>query len=259
MKIRFDSAKYECVLRDGFSEADTLYVNHCHPLYEIIMVVCGKIAINIENRRFAVSAGEIVMVKPAEYHIITSLDASEYRRFTLLFDPSLLPVEIREGIFSKIAISPVLRHEDMPQLFKRLDMTMRREDVGSYAPLIDALITELFYAIYEAEELPAESQDDRAMQAVLEYIGGHITERIMLDEVAACALVSKSSVCHMFKSRMNISMKQYILQKKIAYAAELIKSGTSASAAAEAVGYENYAGFYKMYKKFLLSTPTKRS
>ena len=117
MKIRFDSAKYECVLRDGFSEADTLYVNHCHPLYEIIMVVCGKIAINIENRRFAVSAGEIVMVKPAEYHIITSLDASEYRRFTLLFDPSLLPVEIREGIFSKIAISSP---EERSAVFMRL-------------------------------------------------------------------------------------------------------------------------------------------
>ena len=255
MKIKFDTKGCECTLRDGFSEADTLYVNHCHPLYEIITVVCGKIAINIENKRYNVSAGEMVLIRPAEYHSITSLDRAEYRRFTLLFDASRIPAEIRSDVIAKISQSPVCRHEQMSSFLSRLESAMCRDDASTFAPLVEAMITELFYIAYEADTLVHDCQDDMVMQTVIEYIGTHLTEKITLEDVAAHALISKSALCHLFKSRMNISMKQYILQKKIAYAAELIKNGRSASAASQAVGYENYAGFYKMYKKFLLEPP----
>lgn len=49
---------------------------------------------------------------------------------------------------------------------------------------------------------------------------------------------------------MNISVKQYILQKKLTYAARLMQDGMTAAGAAKAVGYENYADFYRMYRKF---------
>ena len=56
---------------------------------------------------------------------------------------------------------------------------------------------------------------------------------------------------------MKISIKQYILQKKLSYAANLIECGIRATEAAERIGYENYANFYKMYVK-VFGTPPKR-
>jgi AraC-like DNA-binding protein len=54
---------------------------------------------------------------------------------------------------------------------------------------------------------------------------------------------------------MKISVKQYIIQKKLSYAARLIGEGASTASAASAIGYENYANFYKVYKKTFGSSP----
>lgn len=47
---------------------------------------------------------------------------------------------------------------------------------------------------------------------------------------------------------MKTGIKQYILQKKLSYAAEMIRGGATASAAAHAIGYDNYVNFYNAYK-----------
>jgi AraC-like DNA-binding protein len=258
MKLRYEGSGYECVLRDGFSEADTVFENHCHPFYEMIMVVCGKISISIENRRYTVSAGECVFIKPAEYHSLRSLDEAQYRRFTILFGEELIPIGIREELISRMRSAPVRVHPDMPSLFARLEWAVRQESREAYEPLATAILTELMYLLCEAESFSPEDESDKHLQEMVTYISEHITERLGLEEVAASALISRSSVSHIFKSRMNVSFKQYVLQKKIAYAAGLIQGGMTANEAANVIGYGNYAGFYKMYKKFLAEAPSNR-
>ncbi|MBR2965718.1 MAG: AraC family transcriptional regulator [Clostridia bacterium] len=257
MKTVYESDGYQCVLRDGFSDADTLHERHCHPFYEIIMVVSGKIVINIENRRFTVSAGDAVFINPAEYHRISSFDGEEYRRFTLLFEKSLIPSAIRDTLLLKTAKNPVTCHAEMPALMSRLESAVTSEDTAAYAPLIDALVVQLFYTILAGDFLP-EDENDLRLQKMLEYISQHETEKITLSDVASYAFISESAVCHIFKSKMKVSFKQYVLQKKIAHAAALIRGGASAAEASRIVGYQNYASFFKIYKKLSYELPSER-
>lgn len=257
MKIVYNGDGYECVLRDGFADADTVHERHCHPFYEIIMVVSGKIVINIENRRFTVSAGDTVFINPAEYHRISSLDGEEYRRFTLLFEESLIPSEIRGSLLSKVEESPVSCHADMSALMSHLESAVLSGEIDTYAPLIDALIVELFYTILKGEFLH-EDENDLRLQKMLEYISQHETDKIKLSDVAAYAFISESAVCHIFKNKMKVSFKQYVLQKKIAHAAALIRNGASAVEASRIVGYQNYASFFKIYKKLAYELPSER-
>ncbi|MBR2432538.1 MAG: helix-turn-helix domain-containing protein, partial [Clostridia bacterium] len=74
---------------------------------------------------------------------------------------------------------------------------------------------------------------------------------ILLDDIAKYTSRSKSSFCHLFESKMNISPKQYILQKKLALASKLIDEGVPHTVAAMQVGYENYSNFYRLYRKKL--------
>ena len=48
---------------------------------------------------------------------------------------------------------------------------------------------------------------------------------------------------------MNISPKQYILQKKLALANKLMDEGVPRTVVAMQVGYENYSNFYRLYRK----------
>ena len=54
---------------------------------------------------------------------------------------------------------------------------------------------------------------------------------------------------------MQISLKQYILQKKMMYAKSLLEKGTAPGTAAALCGYKNYASFYKIFLKVTGQAP----
>ena len=100
---------------------------------------------------------------------------------------------------------------------------------------------------------------DSFLQSAIEYIDEHLCEKIYLDDLAKHTFRSKSSFCHLFESKMKITPKQYILQKKLALANKMIKEGIPATEVAKQIGYENYSNFYRAYKKQYQKGPTKKS
>lgn len=260
MEIKHNGYGYECVLRDGYAESAAVYENHCHPFYEIIMVREGEALLNIENRSFTAKSGALIVIRPGAYHSATVPIGAEYRRITLLFEEFIIPEGIRKRFLSELRQDVVCYHAETPALLSRLCYALKKqnEEGEGYRELIESLFVEMFYLIVSGESYSDEGETDRSLQLMLDYITEHITERITLEDIAAAAFVSKSAVCRVFKDRMHTTFKQYLLQKKVSYAASLISRGVGANEAARIVGYENYAGFYKMYRKFLSKSPTDR-
>ena len=259
MMLRHDGYGYECVYRDGECVSSEVYENHCHPFYEIIMVLSGEVLINIENKSFSAKPGALVVIKPGAYHSVIMTTALEYRRITLLFEEFFIPKGIKKRFLEMAKDDFVCYNEDAQALFLRLQHAIKEQSrSGEHRELIEAHIVEMFYLLTSGESHSDEGEIDKGLQLMLDYIGEHITEKIMLEEIAGVAFLSKSAVCRIFKERMHTTFKQYVLQKKIAHAASLISRGVSANEAARIVGYDNYAGFYKMYRKFLSKSPTDR-
>ena len=259
MTIRRNGYGYECVYRDGEAISSEIYESHCHPFYEIIMVVRGEVLINIENRSFSARPGALVVIKPGAYHSVVMTTALEYRRITLLFEEFFIPKGIKNRFLEKARCDFLCYHDDGIHLLSRLQRALEgQNDADEYRELVEALIVEIFYTLTSADSYSEEGETDNGLQIMLDYIAEHITERITLEEIAGVAFLSKSAVCRIFKERMHTTFKQYLLQKKIAHAASLISRGVSANEAARIVGYDNYAGFYKMYRKFLSKSPTDR-
>ena len=57
---------------------------------------------------------------------------------------------------------------------------------------------------------------------------------------------------------MRVSVSRYVTMRKIYRARDLINSGMSTHAAAEAVGYDSYASFFYNYKRLIGSAPSAR-
>ena len=118
-----------------------------------------------------------------------------------------------------------------------------------YAPLLQSLMTETFYDALQMPQTLAQIDTDEFLQKAFEYIDLHLHEKILLDDIAKYTSRSKSSFCHLFEAKMNISPKQYILQKKLALANKLMDEGVPRTVVAMQVGYENYSNFYRLYRK----------
>ena len=132
----------------------------------------------------------------------------------------------------------------------------KESDPDFYAPLAEALMVELLYRSAQSVQTETSESEDSFLREVVAYIDEHLCEKILLDDLALRTAHSKSSLCHLFRSKMNVSPKQYILQKKMALAEQLIRDGMPPTAAALRVGYENYSNFYRLYTKLYGANPT---
>jgi AraC-like DNA-binding protein len=91
---------------------------------------------------------------------------------------------------------------------------------------------------------------------VMKYINSNITRELNLDKLSRYFFVSKFYLCRAFKQKNGITVHNYIIEKRVMYAKELIEAGETASSAAYRVGFGDYSSFYRAYVKIVGEPPT---
>lgn len=93
---------------------------------------------------------------------------------------------------------------------------------------------------------------------VSEYVYSHIHEPIRLDELAKSLYMSKSNLCLRFKKETGMTIEQFVSNRKIATAKELL-SNTSKSLLSISMylGYSSQAHFSKAFLSLVKMTPSK--
>ena len=244
---------FECEYIESKIDHPILWESHCHAQYEMIAVADGDITIMLEGQKYRLQKNQIIIIPPLFYHSVTANEEGSYRRITALFGADSIPGVLREA-FSKQERNTIVH----PSCIEKIKEICRGEDASFYAPLLQSLMVEIFYDAFLMPQDRTKAETDEFLLKTFAYIDMHLHEKILLDDLARYTARSKSSFCHLFESKMNISPKQYILQKKLALASKLIDEGVPRTAAAMQVGYENYSNFYRIYLKHFGTNPTKK-
>lgn len=253
MRDRFESELF--LLEHIESEVDipVVWEKHCHTQYEMIYVLEGDISIMLEGRNYRLTENQTVIIPPLFYHTVTANKKGIYRRVTALFETDAIPPVLQPLMQKKNACLTVFSSRHGEEL-KRL---CRESNSAFYAPLLQSLMVQLMYHDIQAEQTESVVETDEFLQKIISYIDEHLSEKITLGDLAVYTSRSKSSVCHLFEQKMNISPKQYILQKKLALAHRWIDDGMSPTLAALQIGYENYSNFYRMYRNMFQISPSQ--
>ena len=252
MNLSLSTKSFDIKYSESGANNAPLFESHCHFRFELIAVMSGSIDIVIEGHTHRCKKGEMAIIPPLTYHSVSIGDDSEYKRITALFDGNILPRLIAEKLAENVKRSPIFAPNSLPYLTESLHKALRRGDSEIYSPLADAISLQMIYTCAEekiSDDKSSEDQSADALARTIKYIDRHIGEKLSLESIAQALFISRSSLCHIFSERMQISPKQYIIQKKMAYANMLIKNGTPMTQAARAVGYDNYSNFYRMYRK----------
>lgn len=229
-----------------------LWESHCHAGYEMIAVIKGDVSVMLEGTSLRLTENQAVIIPPLFYHTVTANKGGEYTRVTVLFDIGAVPTVLRDSFLNKSGIPAVFNYPSA----ERLKEICMKEDKEFYTPLFESLMVDIFYSDVQAERSEENVTEDSFIKSVVSYVDSHLCEQITLDSLALYTARSKSSFCHLFKEKMKISPKQYILEKKFALALKLIRAGTPPTEASARVGYENYANFYRMYKSRFNKSPS---
>lgn len=101
------------------------------------------------------------------------------------------------------------------------------------------------------------TQKNPLLHQVLRYLNEHCTEDISVDMVAAKFHITPSYLAHWFKSHTGLSPWNYVILRRLQRANALMKQGYSAEEACYKVGFDNYANFFRLYKKYTGITPSQ--
>lgn len=116
-----------------------------------------------------------------------------------------------------------------------------------------ALLGQLFsaFSVKRSEAFGAEKSP--ALETA-NYINEHLFEELSVRSLSDKFYMSVSQLNRLFKKATGFSIWEYIVNKRLAAARNLIKENTPATRACAECGFNDYSSFYRLYlKKFGVS------
>jgi AraC-like DNA-binding protein len=96
---------------------------------------------------------------------------------------------------------------------------------------------------------------DPVIEEVLQYIAANLEKELSVDALAKRFYLSRYYLMHRFKEATGYTVHQYISQKRLLRAGELIRSGVPVMKAAEQVGFSEYSTFLRAFQNTFHMSP----
>lgn len=133
-----------------------------------------------------------------------------------------------------------------------LQLMNAHQSVEQLAACVDWAIAQL------SRETAAEKSTQEQLNAIVEYIYQNMEKDIRRSDVARAVYLSPGHLSRFFKERMNITLKEFIIQEKMKLAHTLLVSTKlPISVIASKIGYTNFSYFSQTYKRVWGVSPSK--
>jgi len=110
--------------------------------------------------------------------------------------------------------------------------------------------------VLEASPSAPRSIDPKIDEA-LRYINNNLSEELSVDALAGMCYLSRYYFMRRFKESTGYTVHNYISQKRLTAAAELLEGGAGVTEAAIKVGFSEYSSFLRSFKKVYGVTPSE--
>lgn len=272
-KIHYDDLPGFKIHHTTGPNAATSTIHHLHLNANkmILYFVHGSGNIIVENKTYPIHAGDVIITDAAElFHC--NIDSDTYHeRLTIHIDPYFwnnLPwntaplfrifTDRKKGVGNVIPAQIVTR-KGINQIFTELLATAQKTSLYRDALTISKLI-QLLCLLDETVEIVEPSVEtalsNSLIHHVLQYLNEHFTENITTDSVASHFHITASYLSHIFKKQTGTSLWHYVILQRLHQANTLMAQKLTAEEAAYAVGFDNYANFYRLYKKYTGIAPS---
>ncbi len=247
---------------------------HRHDGYEFYLFLDGSVSSYVGDAVFSPVRGDLMIFNPEQAHRAISLGAQPYERFIINLRKDKMDSFLADGS----ELSEAFGFPD-PAAVKRIRLSSERIDeycaiaeklssaVYLRNPcddlLVDAYLTEILVLI--SRELTGNRfQDDMSqvpelVTEVKDYIFGHLTEQITLDDLSFRFFFNGKYISAMFKRYTGMTLRSYILEQRICLAKRLLREGSNVSEACFHSGFLDYTNFIRSFTRIVGMSPGKFS
>ena len=260
--------QYAYVIGDGFvldhrvieeAEGDA-FAPHIHEDWEMLFFLRGDVIYKVEGKSYRLSKGDLVLSKPSVFHNLEPSPNSLYERYNVILDGRLLPKSIRRAIPDGIDVFGFAGNARMFDLFEKMQSYSESFSGEELELIIKNLLIEVVYnLVHNDGYVTGKTSTNPLINKALAYIEEHLTTVKSIDEICEALFITKSHLHHLFSGALGVTPKQYINTKRLLLAQKHIRRGRRATEVAAEVGYEDYATFFRNYKKYFGYAPSEES
>jgi len=237
-----------------------VYSVHTHNNYELLYFVNGDATYVIEDRKYKLKAGDLVLIRPFLHHLVQIDSTTDYERYDILFNPERHGVESALLLPGDVTIVNLSENPLAADIFKRCDFYRKNAKDEFFFPILLHMLSELFYNLLVFPQANPEFGNvvSPLLSDALKYINENLFTLEGTREIADALFVSESYLCRVFKKELHQSPKRYVRDKRLLTAERMISFGEHPTAAAVKCGFGDYTTFYRNFVSFFGRTPSSR-
>lgn len=238
---------------------------HVHPTsIEISYFIKGDQVYTVESKPFTIRSNELFVTFPGESHGSGKYQKDKSILYYMQIDTKLFEIigtEAKEGESLLKKILQIEKRCFKPS--KRVPILLDKILVEGQNPtafskiMIRNYISELIIEVIKGEEKNNNNETLIGSKwEVIEYIEHHIEENINIRDLASLMKISEGRFKILFKERVGIPPKEYILRQKIKVAKELLRNtDVSVTQIAYKLGFSSSQYFTTVFKRFNIDSP----
>jgi len=217
------------------------------PFYDFTFVTEGSMTYIVDGQPCPLNKNDAVFIRPGSTRIREQSDTPvSYVSFNFeLFPDATLPFPS----FMKDCITPTIRKQ--VALYPTAHLS-------NFSYSREKCLMMLNYILYELLNDTVSGSENEHVSQILSYVNEHIHEKLSLKDISTQLNLSREYTSYLFKKEMNKTLTDYINERKLLIARELILSNEmSLTDLAAHLGFEDYNYFYRLFKRYFEITPTE--
>ena len=269
---RIDLKNSNSISREGYLHENYHYFHlrdtagqersfHFHDFDKIVLLLSGKVDYTVENTAYPLQPWSLLLVRHHAIHRALIDVSAPYERIILYLDPGFF-----ERVFPSAGLMDCFRTADrtgrclllpdeeqkkeLSALLTSFEKALQDERPGSDT-MRDTLLAQLLITINRISAADAPAADravDEKIGQTLSYINENLASDLSIDTLADRVFLSRYHFMRLFKEQTGSTVHQYVRQKRLLYAARLIREGVPAVRAAADAGFNDYSVFHRAFR-----------
>lgn len=220
---------------------------HSHTCFELIYYYSSGGYTNINGKKYEYQPGDFIIIPPLAHHDDYTFHETDIICIGFYYDNAEFTLE--GGSYKD-------KSGQIRSLLEMLIDEVQKKN-NHYAYFVNILLKQILIVIHRmVQSINAEAGNHEQLKLLLNYIDQYYLTDINLDQLAVISQYSYHRFRHVFKEMMNVSPKQYILSKRLAFAKkQLQETDISITELAYRCAFGSTSQFIKIFKQAFGMTP----